>query len=404
MPPANKSIESFKELFLVFILLFFSGSPMLDLAGKFSFLYAIIISIALIKGKFENGKHFYLFLLKILIVLAIIFLLQFIEFDFISMLGVLNFVVKILLGAIIINHLGYKFPLLFFKVVSFLSIVAVFGFLLFNVLKVPLPGIDYGAHNSIIVYAVTAEHPTRNEGMFWEPGAFAGIITLCLALNFQNLADLWKTSRISIIMIIMALISTQSTTGYIVGFVIFAVGFLIRADRVIAIIFLPLIFAGAVFVYTTTTFLDEKINQQYEVAMAASRTEKIKFSNTRFGSLIFNLHYIKKEPFIGNGLHEKTRYADHPVLIHLIESGENLGDGNGFANIVACMGIPFVLGYFTLIFLAMKKMTDMISAVGLVLVVFFNLQGEQWLFTPIYMALPFLFIGLGKTYNIVKIN
>ena len=68
------------------------------------------------------------------------------------------------------------------------------------------------------------------------------------------------------------------------------------------------------------------------------------------------------------------------------------------------MGVPFVLAYFVLVFFAMRKNTDVISAVGLVLVIFFDLQGEQWLLYPVFLGLPFLFLGLGKTYKLVKIG
>lgn len=55
-------------------------------------------------------------------------------------------------------------------------------------------------------------------------------------------------------------------------------------------------------------FLHDKIyDQHYGVETRSNR-----WHGTRFGSLVFDLKYIKERPLTGWGLHPKTRYALDP--------------------------------------------------------------------------------------------
>jgi hypothetical protein len=256
-------------------------------------------------------------------------------------------------------------------------------------LHIHVPGIPWGAETSTtyVVYTFVEKHLSRNCGMFWEPGAFAGILTLCLALNTKQLPFLWKNHRWKCFIVVLALLTTKSTTGYIVLFAItiyYLVFFL--KNNLIKIVLIPGLLVGAIVVYETTDFLQEKIEAQSEKSATLVRGE---FSNSRFGSFKLDLPYIKKHPFIGNGLNPVTRYADDPFLMQQMKSGDSLGNANGFSNFLACLGIPFMLFYLLSILISISKF-DVWTAFLVVFVILLTLWGEQWLYYPMFTGIMFV--------------
>ena len=271
--------------------------------------------------------------------------------------------------------------------VAWLSIVSLFSYLTINIIGLNLPFIQIGKfYKSYILYSTLSnEALLRNNGMFWEPGAFAGVLTLCLAINLKYLNFYWVKHRFQLISIIAALISTQSTAGYLVGFLILIFHFYKPENLMLTVIFIGFFFLVGLIVYESNDFLKVKIESQFEESSFQNTGE---FSNSRFGSLIFDWHYIKKHPFTGNGFVESTRYADHRYLF-IGEKGDAIGSGNAFSNFLASMGIVFILVYFILIWKSAIPLGKLF-AMGFTLLVFFNLQGEQWLNFPLYLGLPFI--------------
>jgi hypothetical protein len=185
-----------------------------------------------------------------------------------------------------------------------------------------------------------------------------------------------------IIVIIIALLTTQSTTGYI-SFFIIAVYYLLffAKSNVMRYTIIPALIVVSLMVYKNADFLQEKIKHQSEVSLNLAKDE---FSNSRFGSFVFDMHYIEKHPLIGNGFSEITRYADHPYLI-----GLDLGNGNGFSNYMACLGVPFMFFYLLLTFKALYKI-DKRFAFLVCLIIVLTLFGEQWLRFPLYTGIVFI--------------
>ena len=254
-------------------------------------------------------------------------------------------------------------------------------------MQIQLPSISLPneAHSYFIYTTLSDMHIHKNAGMFWEPGAYAGVLTLCLALNFNNLNYYWEQHRFKLLIVIIALITSQSTTGYIVGALIISAYF-IQSNKMSAYLFtLPLLFFIGLYLYENNPFLKDKIEFQLK---KTEDQEVGEFSNSRFGSVVFDWHYIKKHPLLGNGLLEETRYADHQKLF--VDGDMNvIKSGNSFSHYIASLGIFFVLGYFYLlknaIFSLGKVFTILILAT-----VFLNLQGEQWFNFPLYLGLLFL--------------
>ena len=384
--------EDTKNYLLVFILLFFSGNPFENilrdfLGGNYTTIFAFVLTLIILNFKLYKAPDFFILLTKILVTLLLIFLFQLITLGFVSWFGAFNFMLKIVTGGLIIYALNDQFFFYFFKLLYWLCGISLILYVLINILKVPFPNVVTSPENySYFIYSTSEYHILKNQGMFWEPGAFAGIITLCLALNFNNLHYYWQEHRLKLMVVVLALLSTQSTTGYLVTFIIAASYILNKKNKGLAFVLLPLLSFGGLYLYESIPFLKTKVELQYQQLYELDSDE---FSNSRFGSMLFDWYYIKKNPFTGNGMHESTRYADHPILIYLIEQGENLGHGNGFSNFLASMGIIFVVGYFILVYKALFKEGKFYAFLVLI-IIFLNLQGEQWFNFLIYLGIPFI--------------
>lgn len=373
------------DYILITLLLIFSGDPITHFMGKYFMLFALAAIFVLMYHKIK--EDFYIFALGVAGSLLLLFVAQNFVLGFVSWPGALNYINMFLLGGLIMYLVGDRFAYKLFIIVGYISFISLFFYVFFNLLSLHPHGLEWKPfRTTYLIYSYVEEHHFRNCGPFWEPAAFAGVITLCVAFNINQVPALWKAHKAKVIGIVMALITTQSTTGYIVLFVIGIYYLIIFVkDKTIAITLLPALFVIAVVVYTNATFLQQKLKDQSESSLTLSKGE---FSNTRFGSFIFDMHYIKKHPIIGNGFHEITRYADDPELIQLIESGHDLANANGFSNYMACLGIPFMLFYLLLSYNAVSKIERRVALL-VIIVILLSLFSEQWLNFPLFTGMIF---------------
>lgn len=385
------------DYLLIFLLILFSGNPLITgYFGKYSIIVLFLIVVVLLSKRLKIAKRFISIYKWIAISILLISVFQYIQLGSVSTLGVLNLLLKIFIGGYIINHLGSRLNYTMFKVVFHLSLISLVFYVVHSTFGDVFPGISLSNNKySYVLYTPSyGTHLYKNAGMFWEPGAHAGLLTLCLAINFPYLKIMWQQHKMKLIVIIITLLTTQSTTGYLVGFAILLFYFLNTNSAIKTSFFLPIILFLGFSVYQATDFLKDKIEKQFE---NTTDQEVGSFSNTRFGSYVFDLHYIQKHPLIGNGLDTKTRYADHQYLFYGAEE-DVIGSGNGLSNYLASMGVFFVVGYFYLVWKSARLCSFYFASV-LCIVVFLNLQGEQWFNFPLYLGLPFILLVFPETKN-----
>jgi hypothetical protein len=358
------------------------------LFGKYFAIVGLSLSILILNSNLKLNDIFPKEFALITISILVISLFQFVILPKISFLAVGNLLVKILMANLIYNSLKGRFSYVLFRVVSWLSIISLVGFILINLIGIKLPFIQIDKFlTSYILYGTLPDDGfIRNNGMFWEPGAFAGVLTLCLVLNFKYLKHYWVNYRYYLIFIIVALLSTRSTTGYLVGFLILVFYNTKPQNLTLSLIVLSIIFFIGLFIYETNDFLQDKVAHQF----GQSNEQEIgEFSNTRFGSIIFDFHYFYKHPFIGNGFEISTRFSDHKYMFEGAKGEDVIASGNAISNFLASMGLFFVWGYFLLLFKTVAK-KELLFQIIFCLAIFFNLQGEQWFNYPLYLGLPFL--------------
>lgn len=318
-----------------------------------------------------------------LLFFCILFLVQKEVLGFISYAGSLNVMLKIITGATIMWILKDKFRYTYLNILFFFALISIpLYFLGLTGINIPNLAGTKEPYSSIFIYC-TQDNPIRNSGPFWEPGAFACYLILVFLLFLDFPPNFLKKNWGKVLIIIVALLTTLSTTGYICLALIIGYYLMkkIKYKFLSYTILLPTFIFITYTAYNKLDFMQEKMEEQYEYGM--EKAEKNKFSNTRFGSLFFDLYYIQKHPLSGNGLHERTRYADHPQLW-----GKSLGHGNGFSNYIAQMGIVAMILYLLLIFNGWNfRFWDRIASV---LIIIALLQGEQLLNYPLCLALPFI--------------
>lgn len=162
---------------------------------------------------------------------------------------------------------------------------------------------------NIVLYTIETTENYRNSGPFWEPGGFAGFLNLSLMLhlisnrfNFDRYAQL----------IILTLLTTFSTTGYVVLFILILFAVINRMiyqtrPALIAIRIFFLLALGLLFFYLfyALPIFRDKIDTQITAQQII--IGDIDFDNPnykslgRFGSMIVDLRSIKDKPLFGRG-------------------------------------------------------------------------------------------------------
>lgn len=156
----------------------------------------------------------------------------------------------------------------------------------------------------------------RNAGCSWEPGRFAIMLIPAIFVNLSREGISFK-GNYKIIILLLALASTMSTTGYSITILIYSIYWLdgFNAKSILSFVFIALPLAYSIF---SLDFMGDKIqgNANYE-GLTRERIHNINYnartqsdeylgSIDRFESAYFEWINFQKEPLLGYG-----RNTDH---------------------------------------------------------------------------------------------
>jgi len=247
--------------------------------------------------------------------------------------------------------------------------------------------IENSAVTHIGIHNFHTPEEVRNSGMFWEPGAFAGY--LVLALLFLLTSDEVAQDRFKPIVLTVALITTQSTTGYVALFLLVAI-YLNRKYPLkghplrwaVASIAFTILIGLSYAAYNTIPFLREKIISQMENARIGAHGYRI----NRFGNLLYDMDFIAERPLVGWSMQPNTRLDLDPEVAELLAS-----QGNGLSGFAVRFGLPALAIYLWLTFRGMRARSgNTVSAFLATFAVAAALMGEQFLNFPLFATLMFL--------------
>lgn len=364
---------------LVFILLMISGSPVVDWKVQ----YVIFATFLLFKVKLhKEDKILYLFLG----LSFFLFIAQYIVFGWNSFPAIINLSAKIFIAYAVVKILGESFRYVILNIMTSLCAAAIFFNTLSLITGIELDLFPWSGYTSCLVWgkdAISTLESYRNCGFVWEPGAFAGYILLVVILYFDKIDVLRKKYKGKLYILMIALLTTMSTTGYVV-LLLLVICYLIRyvKHKVVLVLIAPILVVLIGFV-ASLDFMGNKITEQVEGAQDVDVFDEA-IDHGRFSALVFDMYYIAKHPIIGNGLHSQTRYADHSYM-----SDEALwGFGNGFSKMLGSMGILFMLFYLGMIY---KSRLSKFESLTVIMAVVLLLNGEDYLMFPLFYSIPFFF-------------
>ena len=184
----------------------------------------------------------------------------------------------------------------------------------------------------------------RNAGCSWEPGRFAIMILLAMYCNLVRVGIKFK-GNMSGIVLLLALISTQSTTGYIGVIFLYSI-FAIKKFNLKYILGFLMIIVPLSYQLLKLDFMQEKIvsqldldtelkktNEVIDYVNKENRTNEYVGSMARFPSMYFELINIQMDPLLGYGRNQGKSYFSQRI-------SANYALTSGLLKIFGAHGIP----------------------------------------------------------------
>ena len=348
----------------------------------------------------------------------VIFVLQAFSFLFFPVITVSGFFVRLFL-AYAVCRIVRDFPRTYINVLFWLSVISLCFFLPEQILRAN--GIEvrefFKPFKTLHLVIYQFDAPYRNGGMFWEPGAFAGY--LLLAIIFLGLSKEHFQPKVfwgRFIVLLVALLTTFSTTGYIALPFALLLYFRLGENKAKAIATFVLFYtfalsleAGAYYLNSLNSgFLSKSkpdlvksdlylANVDSDFIVKKIRTQiKNAFRQgpgvyrNRFDDIVADSEYIRRHPLLGWGLNDKTRYMLHRGA----EYGS--GHGVGLTDWVCKVGLAGLGVFFLCVLRSFMELTggkiimSFVAAMSVLIV----LSGECFLTHLLFMGL--MFIGEGS--------
>jgi len=390
----------FEYLYVVVIIIYAGRANIFVESGSFldnpvgASLLIVLSGILAIRWNIKFNKQYYLLIFG----LFIYFMAVTIKYGEIRPTIFLSHFILFSIVYITIKSLKVNFFITFEQVLYYLAIIGLFfwgiqivlgGDTLYSYFnKIPsLYTFSYVSGNGLnaILYSVQPTSmsfqydflPPRNCGFAWEPGAFASY--LCLAI-FINLFVIKSDARSNkhLWVLVIALLSTQSTTGYIISLVILFYYFL-NKNLNIMMLLLPLVVIIIITVFSLP-FMSNKILIVFE---QVSEIETMVVNSIDLGSSYapgrFASFVIAFEDFINNPVLGMATVSQESWTYKI---GASISSISGIGNLLAQYGI---IGFFFFMLFTIKS--------SLLFAKQFNYKGKLLLF--------FIILLISVSYSVI---
>lgn len=390
------------DFFFVLLLVAISGNPVLASEPWSEAILLAVAALSLSQYRTRVGLLVDRGFVVTLFIFVTIQLIQVVTIGFVSPRTIVGFCIRLWIAYAIVRSVN-DFPVVFVKVMTVLAALSLLIWMPDRLLSATglgprsvFAGLDLmpevTKYQHLGFHSLMNRDSHRNSGFFWEPGAFAGYLVLALLLLSFVRPSFAGRGRRSIVILTAAALSTFSTTGYLA----LPVALLVNTSVVDSIRTLRVqraaLIVGAVILGAAVSagpwiaeqgFLIPKLVQQYEQV----RDREPMWELTRYGSLIFDLEYIRQRPLLGWGLHPETRYSLHPGTL---AAGKQ---GNGMSDFTVKLGLTGLLCYLTFVATSFYRMSVFRNTLHVALgaaVVLVLLNGEAFLNYPLFLCLMFL--------------
>lgn len=250
----------------------------------------------------------------------------------------------------------------------------------------------------------------RNAGCSWEPGRFAIMVTLAIFCNLCQNGIKFKSNK-NILWLLIALATTQSTTGYFTAIILYLIFAFKRLDLK-NIMLLVYILIPICYVLFQFDFMSDKISSKITAAQNISRlnetfswhanqSDKGKYlgSIDRFDAMVFEWLNLKNDPLLGY-----SRNVEHSYFTTQISSNYVLA--NGLVKILSMYGIFMGLFFFYILLRAsinISKNSYEKRKIGLFVLLCLSAISYQILSIPIFTTFWFYnYFGTNNKHAIYK--
>ena len=342
------------DYFLVAGLIGVSGFPFFMVSQVYFFVLFLIAAWIYLKRSLVFDKRF-MIIIGFFTSVELLQLLFLKSFDIILLSGTC---VRLFLGAFVLSLAADRFTKYYTDIICFFAGLSFFFFLPSLVFPAffhfcvsnicPLFESPFGSQNGFYTVWPTAIifcfhscvlDEFRNPGPFWEPGLFAVFLNLALLFHLVRVKKFWNPRSI---ILVVALLSTFSTAGYIAFFVLLFSYYIVDQSMlkkiVLSLFLLPALFT----IYFSLDFLSAKVEQN--ITLAGSTT------SSRFGSGLVDLNDFMESPVIGWG-RGAMRYGGRPFTFFTEDQHRN----NSVTEILATYGIFLFLFFFYTYFQSFKR-------------------------------------------------
>lgn len=253
-----------------------------------------------------------------------------------------------------------RFKRVFVDIMCFEAILSLLCFLYTDLLAIgPLP-LQHFTQGPVNGYYLTPYYTIgwknipvfhRNAGWFLEPGAhqiFLNFALLFILASGSELGYSKRQYRFRVVSLIIAVLTTMSTTGYMCFFVIMTAVMFMRANndnhserqfirnlRYLAVVGLLVL----IVVESTTHVIEYKFAGMYTGHSSAA---------TRYNDTLVGYTIALNEPFMGHGLFNTT-------MVEVLKSFDVVNISNGLASFLIDAGLLLGIGYLALIYNGIKK-------------------------------------------------
>ncbi|MFT6834653.1 MAG: hypothetical protein ACJA0H_000685 [Francisellaceae bacterium] len=306
--------------------------------------------------------------------------------------GSIMFLGNILIAYILIRVYDFKMFFLYEKIVTFMAALSI-GFWLcqvfipsaFTTFMIATSIHEFSQEGEVIAnnifFSLTSYtrgiaeggYLPRNSGFSWEPGRYASMLLFALFFNIIRI-KFYVLKNKSFWILVVALLTTQSTTGYaclllIVLMIIFNKNIKVAAFAapfilipfVVAIVFLPFM-ADKISNFWFDPESLEAIQRSANYYMSVNNDE-VRFIPQRFDSIAYHFLNVIDSPLLGYGLDPINSYVQREISPLISPTGGIIRQFSQFGVLIG------ILAYFSL-----YKSSVWFSK-------FFGYKGEWWLFS-----------------------
>lgn len=367
-------------MFLVFLLVFASGSQRYNLSPD-KYLVIVFGLVLILWLVYSDRKISNRFILYTVLFASFLFIIHLYTGGSLPITSVIGTTMKLVMAYIALRVVRADFVGVYIRLMAIIALVSLIGYAvdrtgMLGIITNALPRIGLSGHDGFLYVFGFRKHIERNNSFFYEPGAYQIFLNTALFL-LMFVKTTFSTGKqwAYILLFLVALLTTFSTTGFLMFAVIFMLFFVkssmlsVGNKTVLAGVML---LAGVLFAAQFQEVVLDKVEDYLDVADITDS------SNLRSFDALVDMEIFRRHIF-GVGYDEYIKLVS---AIGLVREGQV--SSNGVTRVLATYGLPFALFLFGSYLLAIKKMLGgiLVPIVAFGLLMMFFVGESYFVFAP----------------------